>query len=282
MTRIYAYASTINEVLGNFGLSDFFKSSNFLKESLKYFFINSGVGLSAKLKILDAINAESDIYQNIFPAIADALIKSVAYCRNFEEKNRGKQKCVEVFYKNLGDPRFGRMAYKWNSISEESRKIFLQWLAENDLDLFFRIIEQTSVDRMWSYRKNFWKAYLPHISNTWVFLGKDAQYAAKKIGDKSMRYGKLFKGESKQSVLVFQIGDYIFTEWSHNGKLRVYHQNSTHNFFGKSSVNREDIVYSRYLNEWIHSSPSTYSWQNKVSSWIYDRCRISTNQSDWR
>lgn len=281
MSRLYSNKQSISEVLVSIGLSDFYKSSNFIQESLKYFFITSVVALSAKLKILDAINAEADIYQNIFPAVADALIKSVANCRNFEEMNRDKRKCIEVFYKNLGDPRFGYKSFRWNNISAESKNIFLRWLAENDLDLFFKIIEQTALDRMWSYRKKFWKSYLPHISNTWVFLGKDAQYTAKNLGDKVMHYGKLLKGESKQSVLVFQIGDYIFTEWSHNGKLRVYHQHNANKFFGAEFIDRFDIIYSRYIEEWIHSSPSTYSWQNKVGSWLYEKCGIYKTKQDW-
>ena len=282
MTRIYVDKSNISEVLAAIGLSDFFKSSNFVQDSLKYFFINSVVGLGAKLKMLDSINVESDIFQNIFPAVADALIKNVANCRNFEEMNRGKRKCIEVFYKNLGDPRFGYKSFRWNNISAESKNIFLRWLAENDLDLFFKIIEQTALDRMWSYRKKFWKSYLPHISNTWVFLGKDAQYTAKNLGDKVMHYGKLLKGESTQSVLVFQIGDYIFTEWSHNGKLRVYYQHNANKFFGAEFIDRVDIIYSRYIEEWIHSSPSTYSWQNKVGNWLNEKCRIYKDEEAWK
>lgn len=204
MAKLYANKLNINEVLGVVGLSDFFKSSNFVQESLKNFFINPVINLDGQLKILDEMNEESDIYENIFPFVADSLIQNIFHSRNFEEMNRGKRKCLEVFYKNLGDPRFGLMAFRWNSVSKKSRDIFLHWLAENDLDLFFKIIEKTAVDKMWGYRKKFWKAYLPEIINTWVFFGRDAQNEARKLGDK-LTHGKLIGGTANQSVFVFQI-----------------------------------------------------------------------------
>lgn len=280
MAKLYENKLSIKETIFFVGLPEFFKSSNFVQESLKNFFINPVTSLDEQLKILDAMNEESDIYENIFPFVADSLIQNVIHCGNFKEMNLGKRKCLEVFYKNLGDPRFGLMAFRWNSVSKNSRDVFLRWLAENDLNLFFKIIEETAVDKMWRYRKKFWKAYLPEIINTWVFLGKDAQNEAKKLGDK-LTHGKLSGGTANQSVFVFQIKEYIFVEWSHSGKLRVYNQKTASNFFGTNFISREKIIYSRYIEEWIHSSPSTYFWQKKVRDWIYDKCRIWTDEKEW-
>ena len=280
MAKFYAKNLSINEVILAVGLSDFFKSSNFVQASLKNFFINPVTDLGRQLKILDAMNDEANIYENIFPAVADAIIQNVAHCKNFEEMNRGKKKCLEVFERNLGDPRFGLMAYRWNGVSKNSRDIFLHWLAENDLDLFFKIIEKTAVDKMWRYRKKFWKAYLPYINNTWVFLGRDAQNEAQKLGD-SLIHGKIAKAAANQSVFVFQIGENIFTEWSHSGKLRVYTRKIANNFFGAENISRERIIYSDYLEEWIHSGAANYFWQKKVRDWIYDECGIFTDQNEW-
>ena len=275
--------SDLNNALEITGLSsDFIKSSSFVQQSVKNFFTNPISDVDRRLKFLDTLNNESDIYENIFPEIADVLIHDVAEIQSFETLQRGKEKCIEVFYKNLGDPRFGKLKFKWNRVSQNSREIFLHWLAEKDLNLFFQIIEQTALDRMWRYRKNFWKAYLPYIRNTWVFLGRDAQDMARNLGDKIISHGKLEGGVANQSVLVFQIGNFAFTEWSHNGKLRAYTVGNAHNFFGRKSIRREDIVNSRYVMEWIHSAPQAFSWQNRVGEWIRANCGIYKTQKDWK
>lgn len=282
MSQLYL-KSDLNNALEITGLSsDFIKSSKFVQKSVKNFFVNPVSDIEKRLKILDTLNNESGIYENIFPEIADVLIRNVAESQNFEILKRGKEKCIEVFYKNLGDPRFGKLKFKWNRVSQNSREIFLHWLAEKDLNLFFQIIEQTALDRMWRYRKNFWKAYLPYISNTWVFLGRDAQDMARNLDDKIISHGKLEGGVANQSVLVFQIGNFAFTEWSHNGKLRVYTAGNAHNFFGRKRISREDIVNSRYVMEWIHSAPQAFSWQNKVGEWIRVNCGIYKTQKDWK
>ncbi len=282
MAQLYL-KSDLNNALEITGLSsEFIKSSKFVQKSVKNFFINPVSDIEKRLKILDTLNNESDIYENIFPEIADVLIRNVAESQNFETLKLGKEKCIEVFYKNLGDPRFGKFKFKWNRVSQDSREIFLHWLAEKDLNLFFQIIEQTALDRMWRYRKNFWKSYLPYISNTWVFLGKGAQLMARNLGDKIIGHGKFEGGEANQSVLVFQIGNFAFTEWSHNGKLRVYTAGNAHNFFGRKNIRREDVINSRYVTEWIHSAPQAFSWQKRVGDWIRANCGIYKTQKDWK
>lgn len=274
MEKLFAQKLSVAKVLETFGLSKFYKASNFFQTALINFFRSNAANLSDRLKILDELDAEFDTYKNIFPYIADTLIQLVAFT------GFGKKKCIEIFYRRLGDPRFGYMRFNWDKISEKSKAIFLRWLVEDDLEIFFKIIKQTALDRMWRYREKFWRAYLPHISSTWIFLGSDAKHIARQLGDKNMGHGSLNGGASDQSVFVFQIGQYIFSEWSHNGKLRVYTTKSANHFFGLSSLSKREIN-ENFVEEWIHSSPGTYSWQKKVSEWLKINCGVNKTKNDW-
>ena len=280
ISKLYAIKLNIDDVLSSVGLSDFYKNSKFIQASLRNFFIKPSTSIKNQIILLDNISQELNVYDNVMPAIADVMIQRVENSSDIFEKNNAKKKCLEIFYRKLGDPRFGDKTRRWTEVSQKSKEIFLHWIVEDDLNLFFKIIEKTAVDRMWRYRKKFWQAYLPYIANTWVFLGADAQYVARQLGDKQMNHGVLSGALSDQSVLIFQIGQYIFSEWSHSGKLRVYDTKTANRFFGEDYIYRSDIN-SNYIDEWVHSSSSTYSWQNKVGSWIYDICGIYKSDNDW-
>lgn len=275
ISKFLAQKLSVTRVIEEFGLSNFYKASNFIQTTLINFFRSNVANISDQFEILDELDAEFDTYKNVFPVIADTLIQSVALT------GFGKKKCIEIFYRRLGDPRFGYMRFNWDKISEKSKAIFLRWLVEDDLEIFFKIIKQTALDRMWRYREKFWRAYLPHISNTWIFFGSNAKSIARQLGDKSMGHGNLDGGSSDQSVFVFQIGQYIFSEWSHNGKLRVYKTESANHFFGSSSLSKWEID-ENFIETWIHSSPRTYSWQNKVSEWLKINCGVIKTENDWR
>lgn len=274
MARLFAEKLSVTNSLETIGLSNFYKTSNFIQESLRNFFRMTKF-IAEQFKILDELDNEFDTYKNIFPALADALIQNVVVNQNF-----GKKKCMEIFYRRLGDPRFGNGRFTWTEVSDKSRGIFLRWLVEDDLEIFFKIIKQTTVDRMWRYREKFWRAYLPHISNTWIFLGIDAKRIARQLGDNNMGHGNLSGGTNDQSVFVFQIGKFIFSEWSHNGKLRVYTMEKANNFFGLRSISKWQII-ENFIGEWVHSSPKTYSWQNRISKWLRANCNINKTERDW-
>lgn len=282
MSKLFVEKLSVKSSLETLGLSNFYKTSNFIQTSLKNFFRSNVATLSDKFKILDELDAESDTYKNIFPVIADTLIQSVALT------GFGKNKCLEIFYHRMGDPRFGNSRFNWNSVSQKSKDIFCHWLSEEDLEVFFKIIKQTAVDKMWRYREKFWRAYLPYIVNTKIFLGDDARNIAASLEGVKLNHGTLTKAEKNQSVFVFQIRQYIFSEWSHNGKLRVHKLSealnlfdTTEDFFEKNSINR-DVLVKKFIEEWTHyPHEGQKSWQNKVSKWLKENCGIYKTENDW-
>ena len=214
--KLFAQRQSVAGVLETFGLADSFKVSNFIKDALVTFYRTSA--FAAQLKILRELDADYDAYQNIFPAVADALIPTVA------RAGYGKELCLDVFYRRLGDPRFGFTRFNWNDVSDKSKEIFCHWLSEDDLETFFKIVAATTDDAHWGYRERFWRRYLPRITNTWIFLTGNAKiYAAQS----KVRHGTLTNGGGNQAVFVFQVGRYIFSEWSNVGKVRAYSSSRT-------------------------------------------------------
>ncbi len=281
--RLFINASTVEDVLSSLGLSNYFKGSNFICWALKKFWGSFEIDINRRVAVLCEIaEASDDKYIDVIQSAANDIIPDVDLMNTPSKRAAVKEKCLEIFYRELGDPRFGSLTYRWDKVSPRALEIFLHWIAESDLDLFFKIIDRAAVDRMWRYRKNFWANYLPYISNTWVFLGKDAQRIAKHVGDKVLYHGKLVGGGSDQSVLVFRIGAYVFIEWSHNGKLRVYYYDDVKDWFGAKEIKRNNIVYSFAVREWVHSSPLTYTWQTKVGDWIFSRCGLRAASDDER
>ena len=258
------------------------RNCKFLLEALRLFFQSNKVPLQRKFVFLSDIRKYDNQFSSIFPAVADALIPLVDQCEDNTARQKYKETCLDAFYSMLGDPRFGAQRIKWDGVSDSSRIIFLRWIAEDDMDLFFKIIEDTAVDRMWSYRLKFWKAYLPYISKTWVFFGSQALRVVRKIGHERLGYGKLTRGcFPNQSAFAFQIGNFIFFEWSHNGKLRVWDANDAPELFGIKTLEKNKVMDYWPLDEWVHASPSTNSWQWRVSRWIYENCGIEKQSSDW-
>ena len=281
MAKLFAEKRSVAGALEEFGLSNFYKASKFIQTALKIFF-RANVPPAAQFKILDELDSEFDTYKNIFPAVADALIQTVV------RTGYGKNKCMEIFYRRLGDPRFGNSRFNWNGVSQKSRDIFCHWLSEEDLEIFFELINQTAVNRMWRYREKFWRAYLPYIVKTKIFLGNNAKMLAAQIKNKiELKHGNLTGSSDDQSAFVFQIGQYIFSEWSYNGKLRVHKIDTTFNlfdtaedFFEKNSISR-NVLEKNSVDEWIHYNAEKYFWQNKVGAWLGENCGIYKTENDW-
>ena len=75
---------------------------------------------------------------------------------------------------------------------------------------------------MWKYRQQFWEDYLDNMYETRVILGPDAVELAQRMGQKLLNCAYLSRGSHDQSLLMFSIGQFVFIEVSHSGKLRVF------------------------------------------------------------
>ena len=130
---------------------------------------------------------------------------------------------------------------------------------------------------MWRYRKQFWQAYLKEITSTWVFFGTDAEREIPK--SEIMEYGK-FSVPSK-SCIMMQIGDYVFIERSHNGKLKVWLKHECPFKMGGEKLGEIELTNVRVYKEWTHSYPELYTWQRKVSDFIQEHCDINKKEEEY-
>lgn len=273
MSNLIHASGNLRNVMVKLDLPSTLQDCNFLAKSLQIYFLHDNYMLEGQYQLFKEIK-EKGIFSSLYPLTADCLIPKIDSSTSIN-KMKYKKLALDDFYYLLGDPRFGVKTVKWNTVSDHARKIFLHWLAESDLNLFFKIIEETAVDDMWSYRKSFWQRYLPFITNTWVFFGKEAIKYVGRLTGTHMNYGQLGKGcLANQSVFAFKLGKFVFVEWSHNGKLRVWMEEDAPDVFGNRLLHKDSIVNSFPLQEWIHAGKNTNHWQNNVSWWISQNCNL--------
>lgn len=126
----------------------------------------------------------------------------------------------------LGDPRLPSGSHRWSAVGEQETALMRRWLTRASLDLFFKLIDQHLLDAQWRYRHAFWLAYLEKgaISDAWLALGRDACDSAAAIRELGGAYGRL-RGRgvtANQSALLLRIGPLVISEFTHNGKLRIW------------------------------------------------------------
>lgn len=135
-----------------------------------------------------------------------------------------KRTLVNFLLEVVSDPRID--AFRWQQTPDTHKEAFLRWLTGRTLDVFFEVLEHTA-DSIWKYRQSFWGEYYKkgYIAEAWAVLGPDAhRYIRRQYKDSAAEliYGRLTgQYEDKQSALLLRIGDFLFCEWSHNGKLRA-------------------------------------------------------------
>ena len=168
-------------------------------------------------------------YQNHRSTLADALLVP---WRN-SEPDREVKKYLETFFDSAyGDPRFQND--RWQGSSIDAKSVRLRWLAEKDLEFFFKVVDSTTGRRdQWQYRRAFWSAYVRkgYTRGSWIAFGHRARIAARRAArdeaateEKQLRYGRLDGGDSRHSVLFLRIGSLVIADWSFNGKLRIWRE----------------------------------------------------------
>ena len=150
--------------------------------------------------------------------IAEALLLP---WRNSQPNDGLKSKVMDFLIHHYGDPRIRKNL--WHGVSTEAIDVLISWINGRTLELFFKILQETA-DSIWQYRQRFWTAYFKagHIDEAWVALGPDAAIVLKRLDDsKQLKFANLLRSEASQSVLLIRIGQILFCEWSHNGRLRA-------------------------------------------------------------
>lgn len=196
----------------------------------------------------------------------------------------------------IGDPR--SKAAEWRSM-EEAARIARRWLTKESIDQFLDVVDEVALDRMWRWRRKFWNAVFDTkggdgqsiVQEAWVVFDDVGYAQAKKMGIKNLavgrfeRYSNVQKG---QSVLLLRIGKMVIAEWSHNGKVRIWHdagREGAPKLYKPWYRGRElKGGFSSYYCDWdrSHTSPESCAWQDAVADKLCDLTGIRVLRSKYR
>ena len=226
-------------------------------------------------RFLDYLYGKNNINRFISPKLI-----TKALLRPFENKEPNKKsvkkRITKILDQHVGDPR--SKSKRWINMEKE-KSIFLKWKIGETLKDFFDLLSYTSeqdfdADRMWPYRKEFIEAYQKegHIKEAWIVLGKEAyNNRSDFLKEEHDGFGKLIRGvkpiHSFHSVLLFQIGDLILSEWNYNGPVRLWDSNKNSPQFYKKEYTKEELV-KKAKKQFKHHSSRTYFWQRELSYYI--------------
>ncbi|WP_262271847.1 EH signature domain-containing protein [Microvirga yunnanensis] len=153
--------------------------------------------------------------------VAQGLL--AAWLTSGQEPSEDVRRSVQGFLlHHLGDPRIRPDA--WREAGPEVTAVMRRWLTRASLKAFFTLISDHALDQHWRYREAFWLAYLEKglIKDAWLGLGSKVHASARAVRELNGAYGRLSGASSDQSILLLQLGDVVFCEWSHSGALRAW------------------------------------------------------------
>jgi hypothetical protein len=133
-----------------------------------------------------------------------------------------KNALLSELLRTLGDPRHNHAG--WLGVRREAIETASRWLTSRTMDAFFEILRHTE-DDIGPYRRRFWEAYFHagHILEAWIALGEQAVTELQKIDPTGeLSYAKILgKIAPNQCVLMLRMGNLLFCDWSHQGRLRA-------------------------------------------------------------
>lgn len=159
-------------------------------------------------------------------AMADGLVGAWLGGQR-QPSDRMRDMVLTFLRQHLGDPRVDHQ-HRWARASTETRQRVRTWLSALSLDAFFNVVGHfagsAGKGKQWAAREAFWSACLKggYITDSWLILGENAARAVSDREDLRGSYGRLKDPLPNRSVLLIQIGDLVFSEWTYDGKLRAW------------------------------------------------------------
>ena len=140
------------------------------------------------------------------------------------------KKAIEGFTNNyLGDPRANP---RWRGVKDEIVQVVVRWKVGVTLEAFFALLDHvahtdSTHDRHWQARKEFWQGYLDRgkITAAWVVLGKTYLNDRKFLNADNLKFGEFSAQvgiKRSHCAIIMQISGHTITEWSHVGALRIW------------------------------------------------------------
>lgn len=162
----------------------------------------------------------------------DLISYSHALLKPYRDSNpeaEVQRELMDFLIKQFGDPRI--KADSWTRASEQNTAVLRRWLTEQSFDILLQVVRETNDTRMWKDRYAFWRTYIDKglVTEAWVALGRDAAHVARgmvrqKLIPSAQSYGTIQRGtiQPHHSMIIIKMGDFVITEWTHDGKFRLY------------------------------------------------------------
>lgn len=159
---------------------------------------------------------------------------------------------------------------RWSRVSQEHKAVLSRWLTQQSFEMLMQILKSSNNTGQWKDRSKFWGYYLEndHVTDAWVILGPEAlTYAERLIADGTLKSRSSFGVLSRDSyspiqpihsVILMKIGGLTISEWTHDGKIRIYHpDNERKQHFYKSSYSPANLrndeasnFFKSHLGNW--------------------------------
>jgi hypothetical protein len=180
----------------------------------------------------------------------------------------------------FGDPRMN--PGRWASVPEDLVGVMKRWLAKASIELLLKVVDKSNDTVQWEERHAFWSHYfdLGLITDAWVALGRDAALVARRLVRQGVLhgasdYGVIDRGsvQPDHSVLIFRLQDFVISEWTHSGKVRIYDAANKHSpkfyqrRYSADLLRRDQNANVRVIH---HSN-----WRGKVSGFLQYELGIS-------
>ncbi len=190
----------------------------------------------------------------------------------------------------LGDPRL-RPA-RWTGVDPRATALFKSWLARASLRAFFEIIREFALDHQWRYRERFWRACLERgaIADAWLALAREVRHAARAVDDLRGAFGELSGGvDSRHAVILMRIGDLVFCEWSHNGRLRAWPVSWPRapklgrSHYSGDELKTESLVFpdGGSRDGLVHGGAESGRWQARAARFLRERVGLDLHPRDY-
>jgi hypothetical protein len=239
--------------------------------------------------------AEPDVTGRVADALVEPFVRDAA-SQPVEDIRR---ELLRFLRTHLGDPRVE--PERWRGASGATVETVRRWLTSLTLDAFFRTIgrfaEKAGYDATWEKREAFWRACLrkKYIREAWVVVGPKVKAGIGRNPELAGGFGEIEDPpDPNQSVLLMQIGNHVFAEWSHNGSLRVYEAAAAsaprlfHRSYKLASLRRDSLAFPapRLRQELGETSAQGLRhnavWRERVAEFLRRRQNRNIEEHEWQ
>lgn len=183
----------------------------------------------------------SDIEKDYSARIVGNIIALFGTKKNVSQADLEKIKIALLKNDYYGDPRLNKIASNWHRVDKNAKHTFITWLAQADLEFFFKIAFKGVDDP--HRRKKFWQHYINshQLVESQVIWGQKF-YQMNEIQKEQKRSGiqyKRFVSEEECSCFILKFNNIYIVEFSGYGNALYFYSDREFN-------NRIDTQKSYY------------------------------------